>query len=156
MRWEDIQVELIQDFMTLTRTLKELAPKDSSYQSKDNGKLVDYIYVDGKKTRTNTNTLYNSINFDLEFVGKDIVSRTVVKGDVPYYEKAVLRPTLTVAHHYGRVEYGTKRYPTSIVGEVINKNYKYYVYQGELEMLGLKSKWDGRTFKVENGIGEFK
>lgn len=156
MTWIDIQNELIQDFMKLTQTLKDLAPKNSTYQSRDNGKLVDYIYVDGKRTRSNTNNLYNSIGFDIEFVGNDIVSRTVVSGSVPYYDKAVLKPTLTVATHHGRVEYGNDRYPTSIVGEVINRNYLYYMFQGEIEMLGLKSKWDGKTFKVESSIGDFK
>ena len=72
MTWIDIQNELIQDFMKLTQTLKDLAPKNSTYQSRDNGKLVDYIYVDGKRTRSNTNNLYNSIGFDIELLKRTL------------------------------------------------------------------------------------
>lgn len=156
MTWNDLNIKMIGHLMEMSSRIKELAPKDSKYVSNDNGKLVDYIYVDGKRTRTNSNTLYNSIQFDLEYNGKNMIAKTVVKGDIPYYEKVVDRRTITVARHYRRSEYGSVRYGSSVIFEKDNRNYNYYVAGAKHEARRFRRRWNGKTFKITDNIEVFK
>lgn len=157
MTWNDIELELKADLETLTKSLKELAPKDSTYTGLYNYRKSDFIFVEGKRVYTNTNSLYNSITYDLKTTsGKNLIATTKVVGDIPYYDKVVNEPFITVALHYGRSEYGSIRYPSSEIYQKENRNYNYYVEQGLIEMLGLSLEWNGRTFNVKDKIGDFK
>lgn len=156
MNWKVIENELLKDMEYFTKKVKELAPKNSSYKSNFNGKLVDFIFVDNKKVKTNTNRLYESITFDYKTLGgKNIVAQTVVRGDVPHYDKAVLSKVIHYARHYGRTEYGNVRYPNSVEHTKPNRNYLYYM-KGEKYMQMVVNKWNGQTLKVRDKIGDFK
>lgn len=157
MRWVDIELKLKTDANNFGRKVKELAPKNSSYIGLDNGKLVDYIYVEGKRVRTNSNNLYNSINTTQVYGnGKSIITKVVVdSGKVPYYDAAVLKSTREVALHYGRTEYGSKRYGNSRIKIKQNRNYLYYML-GEQYMIEFMGKWNGRTIKIEDSIEVFR
>lgn len=157
MKWATIETQLINDGRRFSEEIKNLAPQNSKYVSIDNGKVVDYIYVDGRRVRTNTNNLYQNVVFKQEGLNNDrIVMKTVVDtGLVPYYEKAVLSKTLTVAKHYRRTEYGAKRYAVSIEYKKENRNYLYYM-RGESLMRNLISKWNGKSIEVSDNIEVFK
>lgn len=155
MRWEVIEGRILDDMEDFTRLIQSMAPKNSVYVSKDRGKVVDYIYVDGKRVRSNTNTLFNSIVFSYNNTnGKDIIAQTKVQGNIPYYERAVLSQRLDVASHYGRIEYGSQRYADSEEFSVLNRNYMYYM-EGEHLMRALVNKWNGLEIPVSNKIGDF-
>ena len=61
MTTQEIVDGILQNFTSVYNTIKALAPQNSQYRSYDNGKLVNYIYVDGKRTYTNTGNLHRSI-----------------------------------------------------------------------------------------------
>lgn len=157
MKWANIETQLINDGRRFSEQIKNLAPQNSKYVSIDQGKIVDYIYVDGKRVRTNTNNLFQNVVFKQEGLNNDrIVMKTVVDTSVvPYYEKAVLSKTLTVAKHYRRTEYGSVRYGASIEYKKENRNYLYYM-RGESLMQGLISKWNGKIIEVTDDIEVFK
>lgn len=135
MNENDVMVILNEIFLDIHEHIKSLAPQNSKYVSMYEKNLVDFIFVDGKRVYTNTGKLKNSIMFESS---KDLyVTKSV---GVPYYEKAVLRPTITVAYHYFRTEYGMKRYHAtseelakgeywreSVEYEKENRNYLYYM-----------------------------
>lgn len=157
MKWANIETELVNDGRKFSEGVKNLAPQNSKYVSIDKGKVVDYIYVDGRRVRTNTNNLFQNVVFKQEGLNNDtIVMKTVVDTSVvPYYDKAVLSKTLTVAKHYRRTEYGSIRYGSSIEYQKENRNYLYYM-RGESLMRELISKWNGKTIEVEDDIEVFR
>lgn len=156
MSWGNIEQEIIRDSKKFGIQIKELAPQNSTYISYDKGKLVDYIYVEGKRVRTNSNRLYENIYQTIQYTDKrNMLFQTVVnKSRVPYYNEAVLSKTRTVAYHYLRSEYGKLRYSKSIERVKENKNYMYYM-KGIAFMESLINKWNGKVFTISNDIGEF-
>ena len=157
MSWALLKTEILSDYLNFHNQIKSLAPQNSSYRSKEKGRLVDYIYVDGKRVRTNTNNLFNSITYIQEdYAGSNMIFKTVVDTSrVPYYDKAVLQPYLTVAFHYGRTEYGDTRYAESSTTLKENRNYLYYL-KGQNLMTQLISKYNGRVVETDESIGDFK
>ena len=154
---KQIMLEIEQDARKLTNIIKGHAPRNSRYQSNDNGRLVDYIYVEGKRVRSNTNRLYESITFRNENLGTNQTTfSTVVQGDIPYYEEAVLTPTIRYARHFGRSEYGSIRYGSnSIEYDKPNRNYLFYM-KAESAMLDIVSKWNGKVYHSKESIGDYK
>ena len=128
---------------------KNLAPQNSNYISKDRGRLVDYIYVDNKKVRTNSNRLYQGVRSQVSKNGNTLTLSTLAGGNISYYEKAVLSPTRKVAYHYGRTEYGDVRYD-SIEIDKENTNYLYYL-KGTGELYDFINKYNGKVFTVKGG-----
>lgn len=155
--WSAIEQEIIADATTFATKVKYLAPQNSKYISIDRGKLVDYIYVDNKRVRTNTNRLFESIYMTRQYTkGADMLFQVVSKsGKVPYYHDAVLKKTRTVAQHYMRTEYGSTRYSNSVERQKENKNYLYYM-KGVPFLQEFIGKWNGRTIRVSDDIGDFK
>lgn len=157
--WGAIEGEIKRDLELIYRHIKSLAPQNSRYVSVDRGRVVDYIYVDGKRVRTNTNNLFNSVSIGERSSGngKDLVSIVYVDGGrVPYYQKAVLSPTLRVAKHFGRTEYGSKRYGSeSVERDVINRNYLYYM-KAEGYVSSVIGKYNGREYKISDSIEVFR
>lgn len=143
------------DMERFSLNIKELAPKNSKYIGLSNYKIVDFIHVDGKRVRTNSNRLYESINM---VVKSDTKNRTVYQvgsfGDLPYYDDAVLKQTIEVAYHFGRSEYGDIRYNGSKIVHRPNRNYLYYM-KGINEMRSLIGKWNNQVIKTEESIGEY-
>lgn len=157
--WSAIEGEIKRDLELIYRYIQSLAPQNSRYVSIDRGRVVDYIYVDGKRTRTNTNNLFNSVSIGERSSGngKDLVSIVYVDGGrVPYYQRAVLSPTLRVAKHFGRTEYGRKRYGSeSVEKDVVNRNYLYYM-KAEGYVASIIGKYNGREYRITDSIEVFK
>lgn len=157
--WGAIEGEIKRDLELIYRYIQGLAPQNSRYVGIDNGRVVDYIYVEGKRVRTNTNNLFSSVSMGEESLGsgKNLVSRVYVdSGRVPYYQKAVLSPTLKVAKHFGRTEYGSKRYGSeSVEKDVVNRNYLYYM-KAEGYVANILGKYNGREYRITDSIEVFK
>lgn len=155
MTWENVEDLLMKEMQDFTFKIQALAPYKSSYMSDLRGELVPFIHVDGKRVRTNSNRLHDSITFKYVHTnGLDIVAQTVVSGSIPYYDDAVLKPTREVARHYGRTEYGSIRYADSKIKIKENKNFMYYM-KGEHHMQDLISKWNNVTIEVTDDMGDF-
>lgn len=162
MKYSEVERMLLQDIRTAHEKLKNLAPQDSEYVSDYRGKLVDFIFVDNVKTYTNTNHLFNSIEYrerrsiSANYKHDIEVTTAVSSSVVPYYNRAVLSPTLLAARQYGKSEYGSYRVDPRYVDEFEkdNRNYMYYM-RGEYIYRDLKSRWDGKRFEVEDSIGGF-
>lgn len=157
MSWGAIERELFNDIWDIHLAIKDLAPQNSKYTSRHRGKTVNYIFVDNVKTYTNTNNLFNSVQLK-ERSSSNSHDKTYVtfvsSGKVPYYEKAVLRPTLPIAYHSAKIEYGKYRVQSSWEEEIENRNYMYYMKaQGRVK--NMISKWDGKVFKVKESIGGY-
>ena len=157
-KWANIENTIKRDLQDIYNHVKNLAPQNSKYVSVDNGKFVNYIYVDGKRTYTNTNTLYSSVKIKerASGSGKNMTSVVYVdSADVPYYEKAVLNPNIRYAKHYGRSEYGSRRYSNSVEMIKPNRNYLYYLGAKNYINSTIK-KYNGRTYKISDSIEVFK
>lgn len=116
-------------FVDIHRALQEQAPKDSTYRGIHNWRPVDFIFVQGIRTRTNTNKLFSSVRRTSLTRNKNIIDRVyVLDTEVPYYQKAVLSPMLERYWHpkFGRFDYGL-RYSDSRESPVKNRNYMYYM-----------------------------
>lgn len=157
MKWHDVETQIINDGQRFSDRVKNLAPQNSKYVGRDNGRLVDYIYVEGQRVRSNSNTLYNNISYVQQGIsGKELVLKTVVNsGAVPYYDEAVMQPNRTVAIHYGRQEYGSKRYSNSVELVKENRNYLYYM-RGSVFMEELINKYNGKTVIVDESMEAFE
>lgn len=157
MKYINLETSLLNDTRKFHEDVKKLAPQNSTYIGKDNGKVVDYIYVDGKRVRSNTNNLYNSILQRIEgSSGKNMTIKTYVDtSQVPYYDRAVLSPTLLVAGHYGRVDYGNKRYVGSVEFTKENRNHLYYL-EGQESLRNFINKWNGLVVEIEDSLEDFK
>ena len=154
---KQIMLELENDARNLTRVIKGHAPRNSKYISNDNGRLVDYIYVDGKRVRSNTNRLYEAITFvSSSSATNETTFSTIVQGKIPYYEDAVLKPTLTYARHFGRSEYGSLRYGANS-REITkpNRNYLFHM-KAESTLSDIINKWNGKVFHTKESIGDYK
>lgn len=156
MEWEQLESIILLEMRNFTNSLKELAPYNSQYRGLLNYQPVNFIHVDGKRVRTNTNTLRNSINFRYTKTGNNIVAQTYVAGNLPYYDKVVNSPTITYAIHYGRTEYGSLRYSNSKEITKANRNYQYYVRTGESLMRNLVGKYNGATLYSDKSIEEYR
>lgn len=157
-KWANIENEIKFDLQNVYNHVRSLAPQNSKYVSVDNGKYVNYIYVDGKRTYTNTNTLYNSVKIKERSAGsgKNMTSTVYVdSADVPYYEKAVLNPNIRYAKHYGRTEYGSKRYGNSVEMIKANRNYLYYM-EAKNYISSVIKKYNGKRYKITDSIEVFK
>lgn len=144
------------DIKRIHLAIQNLAPENSKYVSYDNGKLVNYIYVNNRKVTTNTGNLKSNVQLK-SMSGNNRIDYTIsVDGSaVPYYERAVLSPTLTRARHYGRTEYGSKRYSKSVEQQVENRNYMYYMKAlGEVQ--SIISGLNGSVYYVKDDIGVYE
>lgn len=157
MTTDDLVNELRSKFNTIHSELKALAPYNTSYQSNMNGKLVPFIFVNGRRVYGNTNTLYNSVEHSIVEEGNNLTSRVYVDSSkVPYYEKAVLSPTIQYARHYGRSEYGSVRYAKSVEKVKKNRNYLYYMNGAVTTVLPILAEYNGREIKVTDSINKYK
>ena len=155
MTTQEVVDYILQDFNGVYKAIKNLAPQNSKYRSYDRGKLVNYIYVDGRRTYSNTNKLFNSVVNTIVQDGNTIISKIYVdKSKVPYYEKAVLQPTITYAKHFGRSEYGKIRYGQSRLITKKNRNYLYYM-KGALEVSSVIGSWNGSVINVTDNIEDY-
>lgn len=154
MTWKDIEANIISDFNDFFIKLRDLAPYNSNYISVHEGKVVDYIFVGGKRVRTNSNKLFQNINKVEEITANNGKTLKVVvdTSNVPYYSRAVLEETRTVARHYGRTEYGDLRYGSSREYQKKNDNYLYYM-KGQTYLAEFINKWNNTTFEVVEGMG---
>lgn len=159
MTTEQVIQEITNDILFIYRKFKGLAPQNSEYMSNHRGKLVDYIFVNGKRVRTNTNNLFNNVFLRESPLGdgKGLRYSVVVNGgNVPYYNNVVNRPMIIYARHYGRSEYGDVRYTNiSVEKTKKNRNYKYYK-DGNQYVMNLMTKYNGKTYKVTDSIGGYK
>lgn len=148
--------ELNVSFNKIYAHLRDLAPYNTTYVGIDNYKQVDYIFVENKRVRGNTNTLRNSVVQSQELLGKAQLTHkvSVSSASVPYYEKAVLSNTLTRAKHYGRLEYGNVRYANSTIEIVTNRNFEYYM-QGLSFVQGEIRQYNNRKYHVSDDIKEW-
>ena len=159
MTWKEIEQLLINDIREIHTEIKELAPYNSSYKGMHDGALVDYIFVDYTPTYTNTNNLYNSVSLrENNIGGNNREYETYVSSSrVPYYRRAVLGSTLPVVEKiYGR-DYNPS-VPVNTgenISSVPNRNYMYYM-KAEGKARGILSNWNGRTYRVSDGIGDFE
>lgn len=153
--WTKIESEIIKDFETFANQVKNLAPQNSTYISKHNGKVVNYIFVEGKRVKTNSNRLYESINTKMSRQGNDLTLEVVAGEGINYYEKAVLHKNRKVAYHYSRTEYGSKRYEGSKVVNKENTNYLYYM-NGVSFMQQFISKYNGKIYRVKGEIPKWQ
>lgn len=158
MTWKEIEQLLINDIREIHTEIKELAPYNSSYKGYHDG-VVNYILVDYTPTYTNTNNLYNSVSLrENNIGGNNREYETYVSSSrVPYYRRAVLGSSLPVVEKiYGR------DYDPSVpvntgenISSVPNRNYMYYM-KAEGKARGILSNWNGRTYRVSDGIGDFE
>lgn len=158
MTTEQVIQEITNDILFIYRKFKSLAPQNSEYMSNHMGKLVDYIFVNGKRVRTNTNNLFNNVFLRESPLGDGKGLRYSVfvnGGNVPYYNNVVNNPTITYARHYGRSEYGSVRYSNSVEKTKKNRNYKYYK-DGNQYVMNLMTKYHGKNYKVTDSIGGYK
>ena len=157
-----VLAEISLSLNSIHQHLKSLAPSNSKYTGIDAFKKVDYIFVNNKRVHTNTGRLKNSVMARDKTKGASLVHEVYVSGaSVPYYAKAVLRPTLTRAYHYGRLEYGETRYTSnvrwkqSLVEEVNNRNYMYFQKGADFIRTELM-KYNGRKIYVSDDIGRWQ
>lgn len=156
MTTQEIVDGILSNFTDVYQFIRNLAPQNSKYRSYDGGKLVNYIYVNGRRTYSNTGNLHRSVVNSIVNDGNVITSKIYVdKSAVPYYEKAVLSPTITYAKHFGRSEYGQVRYGSSRLVTKKNRNYLYYM-KGALEASSVIGAWNGLTFNVTDSIENYK
>lgn len=158
MTTDQVIQEITNDIIFIYRKFKELAPHNSKYISNHRGKLVDYIFVNGKRVRTNTNNLFNNVFLRESPLGdgNGLSYRIFVNGgNVPYYNNVVNRPMIIYARHYGRSEYGNVRYSNSKEITKNNRNYKYYK-DGNQYVMNLMTKYNGKSYKVTDSIGGYK
>ena len=157
-----VLAEISLSLNSIHQHLKSLAPSNSKYTGIDAFKKVDYIFVNNKRVHTNTGRLKNSVMARDKTKGASLVHEVYVSGaSVPYYAKAVLKPTLTRAMHYGRLEYGETRYTSnvrwkqSLVQEVDNRNYMYFKKGADFIRTELM-KYNGRKIYVSDDIGRWQ
>ena len=157
-----VLAEISLSLNSIHQHLKSLAPSNSKYTGIDAFKKVDYIFVNNKRVHTNTGRLKNSVMARDKTKGASLVHEVYVSGaSVPYYAKAVLKPTITRARHYGRLEYGETRYTSdvrwkhSLVEEVDNRNYMYF-QKGAAFMRTELMKYNNRKIYVSDDIGRWQ
>ncbi len=132
------------------------APQNSKYISIVDYQPVNYILVGGKGNRvyTNTGLLHRSSSEEVVPDGKGFIHKVVVrKSQVPYYEKAVLSPTITRYFHYGRYDY-EQQYASSRIEQVKNRNYKYYMRAGS-KVASIVNSLSG-SYNVKDDIRSWK
>jgi hypothetical protein len=157
MTTDTIVNELRNRFETIHKELKALAPQNTTYVSNFRGKLAPFIFVEGRRVFGNTNNLFNSVEHTIIEQGNNLTSRVYVDSSkVPYYEKAVLSPTIQYARHYGRSEYGSIRYAKSVERVKKNRNYLYYMSGAVTTVLPILAQYNGKEFKVTDSINKYK
>lgn len=144
------------DMLRIYNHIKDLAPQNSKYISIDNGKPVNYIYVNNKRVSTNTGNLHSSVSQVINYGSNKLVHQVFVDGSrVPYYERAVLSPRLSRAKHYGRTEYGNTRYQQSKEETVENRNYLYYMNALPF-VKNIIQSYNGKKYYVSDNIGGYE
>lgn len=159
---DSVLAELSISLSNIHKHLESLAPENSSYVGLDNFKKSDYIYVNNKRVYTNSGKLKRSIATKTNMKGTTMVHDVYVSSsNVPYYNRAVLSPTLTRVVHYGRIEYGNTRYYNEVSWKsskesvVPNRNYLYY--QKGIDYIRAElGKYNGRKIEVSDDIGRWK
>ncbi len=158
MNWNDIEIRLKNDLLSIHRHLKNLAPQDTNYTGSMGQPLV---FVNGNAVYGNTNNLFNSVDIKFEGEGfnKSIVATVFVDGNrVPYYERAVLYPELSVMNTFGKKDYGDKPVIIPNVTEqewIDNRNYMYYMRGYNFVRNTIKA-WDGQKFYITDTIENFR
>ena len=152
---KEVEENILKDSRSALEKIRQLAPQNSRYKSYDRGKLVNYIYVDGRRVFTNSNNLFNSLKVETRNQPfSKVIELVVSENDVPYYREAVLERTRIVARHFGRTDYGKLRYGTSEMVVKGNRNYMYYD-DGIQYVKDVIAKWDGKIINVTDSIGEW-
>lgn len=158
--WSEIEAELRKDFRNIHRHIKNLAPQDSMYKSFYKGQVFDYIIVNNNPVYSNTNNLYNSVEYrENGNMNKTMTATVLVSGNaVPYYERAVLRPELRTVVTFGQRDYGDRAdfIPHASEEEWLeNRNYLYYMKAQHFvkETIG---SWNGRKYYIKDRMEDFK
>lgn len=156
--WKHIEYLLKNDLIDTHRHIRDLAPRDSRYKGMYKGMLVDYIMVNNNPIFSNTNNLYNSVEFkfqgDLQKGGKFLTFVSTQR--VPYYDKAVLEPEIRTFLTWGTRDYGDMYYPYySVEDWKENRNYLYYM-RGESFVKQTLKKWDKRSYKINGRMDDFR
>ena len=152
---KEVEENILKDSRSALEKIRQLAPQNSRYKSYDRGKLVNYIYVDGRRVFTNSNNLFNSLKVETRNQPfSKVIELVVSENDVPYYREAVLERTRIVARHCRRTDYGKLRYGTSEMVVKGNRNYMYYD-DGIQYVKDVIAKWDGKKINVTDSIGEW-
>lgn len=137
----DILNKIDNDVNGIKEVIKELAPQNSSYKGIFNWRPVNFIHVMGRRVFTNSGRLRNSISTKTISQGLNQVKLIYADGNqVPYYQKAVLQPTIqrVTLNKYGRTEYADdkgniKLYGDDKITNITNRNYMFYKKEGKLE-----------------------
>lgn len=161
MRFKEVENQIRKVILEAHREIKDLAPQDSKYKSFYKGQMFDYIQVNNNPVYTNTNNLFNSVELKYEGIGfdKNITAITYVdETNVPYYERAVLRPQLRTVLTAGSRDYGDEAVIMPYYSEVEfieNRNYLYYMKARSSVQQKILSL-NGSKFYIKDSLEDFK